>query len=166
MSNENIFDKIRKRVKEANKMAMNTAFRNALSKVMAKQVRIRTRIGKGVKETGGPSYNLHEVLRTSEYEEYRIDQKEIGELASSTVPSKHNLTLRGHLLDALYGKAVPNGFSINVRDARPDSRRNSKIIEGQRKLGRHFLNLSKTEMRQMRRAIRKKIVQQILNEFK
>lgn len=165
MGNQDKFTEIRKRIKEAADKAMNRAFRNALSKLMAKQMRIRTRVGKGVKEFEGPTYSLSSVKRTAKYEKLRTRWKKSGDLASSTSPRKHNLTKSGELLDSIYGKATTDGFSINVRDERTDGKRNSKIIDGQRKLGREFLNLSKAEMRQMRRAIRKKITQQIKSEF-
>lgn len=167
MSDFGAIERVRKRIKKVKeKLENDSVFLGGLAKVMAKQVKARTRLGKGVKESGGSTYNLSEVLRTDDYEDYREDLAEIKELSEWTTPLKHNLTLKGYLLDAVKGRHKSGHAEIYVEDTRPDGRRNSKIIDGQRKLGREFLNLSKQEKRQANRVVRKKLERELEKEFK
>jgi len=163
---DNTFNNMKRKFSKAKKTALSRSFLEKIAKIMAKQVKTRTRLGKGVKKSNGPSYNLSEVLRTDDYEDFRDEAAITGKMHTSTSPRKHNLTLSGRLLNAIEGNAITNGIEISVSNQRSDGRNNNKIVDGQKKLGRVFLNLSKYEFNQVKRLVRQRIQKEIKKNFK
>lgn len=118
---------------------------------------VRTGVGFGVKENYGDRYALKTVRRTAEYEKFRKWFKGKG-LSGNTEPSKHNLTLTGDMLNSLSVKEIgKNSIRIGVSGFDRFGTSNQKKAEYQERLGRTFLRLSMSEVKDVRREWLKQI---------
>lgn len=108
-------------------------------KIVAKNVKTRTRRGFGVNKEGGSSIKLKPL--TPNYKEHRKNLKRKGTLSAETKPSKSNLTKTGEMLDSLNYKVEKNKISVL-----PTNKKNIKKAQYQDLQGRKFLNLNKREV--------------------
>lgn len=112
---------------------------------------VRTGTGSGVRENLGEKYSLKTVKRTAEYEKFRKWFKGKG-LSGATEPTKHNLILTGSMLESLRVKEIgKNSIRIGATGFDRYGTSNQKKVEWQEKLGRVFLRLSRSEVKQVRR---------------
>lgn len=102
----------------------------------------RTKLGKGVKETGERLYNLNEKVFTSGYKKERKRLKTQGKLSNSTRPNKHNLTKSGNMLKDIRYKVRNNNITIF-----PNSQLSRIKIQENDKNGRKFMDISRTELK-------------------
>ena len=136
-------------------------------------VRRRTRLGFGVKKSGGQRQKLKPLAES--YKEQRrgklsfftdkagkvrpiSNPKKRFPLSKSTSPGKSNLTRTGSLLDKLQGRAtVGERFSVRPSTkTRPDGLTGTKVAEFVSK-DRPFLDLSNNEIRQLTQLIQKEL---------
>lgn len=111
------------------------------AKFMAKEVRRRTRLGRGVQRTGARSFKLA-GLKESTIRSRRRTQN-AGELSTDTSPTKSNLTETGQLLDAIDGRSSgPGNAEIFLKEDRTDGALNNDIASFQEDKKRSFMHLS------------------------
>jgi hypothetical protein len=143
------------KIKGVTKSAIEPTKRKLVAKEAIRLIRVRTRLGYGVKAPGGQGsrYRLSTVRWSDRYALFR---KSYPELSQFTRPTKHNLTLTGQMLDSLaILSQSSNETVIGPQGSRFDSdRTNDQIAQYQADAGRVFMNLSKNENNQLLRFYR------------
>lgn len=154
---------------DKNKLAMDKAFANLekaadtiarpdnmrrYGKMAAEFMKLRTRLGYGVAETGARRERLKALKDT--YIERRKRDKEDGTLSERTTPSKSNLTRTGQMLDSI---EVTDAKKARVVVGPTGDRSNSDLSNADvagfvAKAGRAFLNLSDLELRKLKNQVR------------
>jgi hypothetical protein len=136
----------------------------------AKDIQVRTQLGKGVKGTG---FSLQDHPELSEgYINKRIELKAKGKLSSFTSPKKSNLTKSGALMKSIDGRSSGNGkFEIYLRENRSseDGISNSNLEKALRTGNygpkghapkRPFFFLSKLDIKRINNKIRREFSEQ------
>lgn len=124
---------------------------------VADRVRVRTRLGYGVKKDGDERDKLKKLSKP--YVERRKALKEKGELSQKTNPRKSNLTKTGQMLDSIKTVKAGKGFAeIRPEGPRTDTdQNNEEIAQHVTDAGRPFMKLSKPEKSGVLKVIEKKI---------
>jgi len=128
-----------------------------LGKFIANMIKVRTRLGFGVRENGVEREKLKELKGRPRPYKSTIHQRELdsekGRLSKETTPTKSNLTRSGRLLDSFKVVAKKLGVIISIPDtSRPDSRAtNAEIARYNEEKGRPFFHVSSSEIRQIKR---------------
>jgi hypothetical protein len=151
MSNDQVFDTLKKEIKIRTEKAFSNQLMNNLSKDMAERIRKRTRTGKGVDYMGADPRPLNR-LKSEAYVKARARRAN----RTKTTPRKSNLTFTGQLLDSISGRSLGvRKFLIYLKENRNDGERNSDIAEYQERQGRKFLYFSKPEIKAIYNYIRR-----------
>jgi hypothetical protein len=122
---------------------------------MANAIKVRTRLGYGVKKLAGS----REKLKPLDPERYIPFRKSFPNLSGDTTPNKSNLTLTGQMLDSMQVKEVTKG-KVTVGPAGPrndTTDTNEKIAEYVAEQGRPFNTLTKPELKGLTDLVRNKI---------
>ena len=132
---------------------------------MAKTMKARTRLGKGIGLAGkmGKLKSLSLL-----YIEYRKMLAKKGKLHPHTKPNKSNLTLTGQLLNSIRGGSKRFGeIMISIlpdrRGGKPD---NHDIVKFQEEQGRKFFDVLHTERNLLQSDIRNDLADEIDQELK
>lgn len=112
----------------------------------AQLIKKRTRLGYGLDKQGGVKQKLKPLS-----ESYKRERKATG-VASSTSPSKSNLTNTGAMLDNIGATASKGKVTIGFDDKFQEQKA-EWVAEG----GRPFNNLSEAELKQLRDKLEVKI---------
>jgi hypothetical protein len=151
---------IAKPIQKAVQKAVNRSNMSKDAKLMAREMRIRTRLGKGVDRQGGRLKRLKPIKESTITNRKRTKAK--GKLHPHTSPRKSNLTETGKLLDGLDGISPRNGEAkIVMRENRRDGALNADIVQGQEDMGRSFMHLSFGEVKRFQRRIRERVLKLI-----
>jgi hypothetical protein len=151
--------RIQKAIEESFNEAISVpAFRPHMQKA-ANLIRIRTRLGSGVKSVGGTKQALKPLADSTKENRKRL--KIQGKLSSLTSPGKSNLTMTGQMLESLKGDAVSRGKGIiRLTGTRPEGLSNEKLGEYVSE-ARPFMNLTKSELKEIVDDIRKDALQRV-----
>jgi hypothetical protein len=150
-----ITSEIRKRVADA-------LSNSTIAEDTADQIRKRTRLGKGVDDSGkqGSLKPLGAFARPENKDKY-IDKRKkarlAGELSELTTPKKSNLTYSGQLLDAIKGRVKGFQIIIEILGNRQDGMSNDQLREYVEEK-RPFFKLSNPEKKALIRALKKMIL--------
>lgn len=125
---------MQKAINQAAEEAKQPSNMRKLGQMVADMVRLRTRLGYGVRDTGRPRQRLKPLS-----EGYRAQRKR-GDLAGETSANKSNLTRKGKLLDSLDVTKVDHG-RVEIGPTGSRNREVAKHVSEERP----FLNLSNTE---------------------
>lgn len=148
MSFESDLEAFKKKIDQALKKLTSNQNLTPIAKDTEEIIRRRTRLGKGVDQSGGPNVAL-KALATSTKASRKRKQKR-GLLSEKTSPNKSNLTETAQLLDSLKGRAINQLIEVKPTGARKGSKlSNSKVAAYQDSAGRKFLNLSKQDIKQL-----------------
>jgi hypothetical protein len=139
--------KLSRAVNESVSEIVGSSFLNEVGKFTRDLVKKRTKLGKGVSKSGGPSTKL-EPYKESYVKQRRILKKK-GQLAGT--PKKSNLTKSGEMLDKSLDHVV-SGRKILVGMNDDESAKKAAFVSKTRP----FLNLSGAEIKQIIRKIRDK----------
>ncbi len=106
-------DKIAKKIKKASSPEVMEAVGN----LAAQRIRLRTRLGHGVKGNGQAKQPLKTMRKHSKrYADWRANNP--FELSGDTAPKKHNLTLTGDMLDDIKViKITPRRVELGFDDS-------------------------------------------------
>ncbi len=122
-----------------------------------KLIQKRTRLGGGVKRSEGPRVPLKNLSK--DYRKQRKRLKKKGKLDRTTTPAKSNLTQTGQMLKDIRAQVKRGFIRLNFRDR--FSKQKAKWTQN---AGRDFFNLTKAEVRQLRKKLRLKL-EQILKKI-
>lgn len=137
-------DAIRKRVELVLQQVQTEENLGALGKVIAEQIKKRTRLGYGVEEQGDPQQKLKAL--SDDYKDWRKKNK--GKLSSATTVSKSNLTQTGEMLDSIQSRV--EGKSIILYFSTAFARAKARwVTDG----GRPFFTLSGAEIQSVRKRV-------------
>lgn len=172
------FEDVSKAIQAAVKEVLGKNSFNEIVKELGETVRIRTQLGYGVAKTEAPRQRLKPLSES--YKEQRKGKayyfqrggktirvetpkgSKPSDLSSKTSPSKSNLTYTSQMLDSVEGKATGFGSgTIKTTGTRRDGVRNEKIAEYVTEQGRPFLNLSNTEINQLKSEIKNRLIASI-----
>lgn len=128
--------------------------------LMAERIKTRTRLGRGVNKTGGPSVPLAPLKDSTVTGRKR--KKQNGDLSSFTSPKRSNLTETGQLLDSFKVEASQGKVSIQPSGQRNDGQQNQDVAAfaedgSSNRAKRKFLDLSGPELNAVQKLIRDKI---------
>ena len=145
---------IKKVVKFVDKDIVTRPVLQSIGKDVADRIRLRTRLGFGVKSNGAVKQSLKGMrVHTKEYTQFRKDNS--GSLSGLTSASKHNLTLSGQMLDSLRetsvdssGKKIEIGFTNDFAQLKAD-------VNSTR--GWKFLHLSDVEIKAVNNFYRREV---------
>jgi len=130
-------------------------------KVLASDIRIRTRLGYNALKSGGKRTKLKPLKpSTKKGREYL---KRRGGLSGLTKPARSNLTRTEQMLNALrgLGKGTGKGVVEVKASGRSDSKETNAAVAGYAEdHGRPFLNLTSKEVKELKQNIKKDIVKQ------
>ena len=144
----------------------------SLGEEMAERIRKRTRLGKGVAETGAAPQPLkplsasYKATRAGKIafatakdgHVYPYKPDEAPKLHPHTTPGRSNLTRTGQMLDSLRVIAVRVGVAVlGLHGPRNDSKLSNADVGGYVSKERPFLNLSKPELNGLATLIRERI---------
>lgn len=114
-------------------------------------IRIRTRLGFGVPETGGKKKSLKAMKpHSKKYQEFRKENAD--KLSSETAPTKQNLTLTGSMLEDMV--AIPEEKKVVIAFGQEE---NEQKAIAQTEAGRKFLDLTSAEIKMLERIIEKNL---------
>ena len=150
--------RINKRSKKVLKTLGNRANMTKFVDKGADMIRLRTRLGFGVKKAGGPKSKLEKL------EESTKERRKRMELSNQATARRSNLTESGKMLDSIKGKYVRQGEgSISPTGRHGKGLTNVELASYHDKLGagkkrkkRPFFRFSKSEFNQMKKMINKK----------
>lgn len=159
MSNQKKIEKIRMLIDDLKKTLTSSDFRE-VSQVLARQIRIRTRLGYGV-ESGKQS-----KLKPLDTERYvPLRQKNKSNLSSETTAKKSNLTATGQMLDSIKQDSNGRNIAVSVSGKRTKElteRRsvntNSDIARYAKENGRNFFEATNAEKQLVAREIKKRML--------
>lgn len=144
------FKDLKKKVDGALREVLSKDTFNDIGKMTSEQIKTRTRLGKGVPESEG-SFQALKPLADSTVG-IRKDKKKAGKLSALTTPNKSNLTETGELLDSLKYQSTNTEVRIYIEGQQNQKKANDQVAQG-----RKFMNLSKTEVREIIKYLQKKI---------
>jgi hypothetical protein len=144
------FKDLKKKVDNALRDVLSKDTFNEIGKMTADQIKTRTRLGKGVPQSEGPFQQLKPL--SSATIGIRTDKKKKGKLNPLTTPKKSNLTETGELLDSLKYQSSNTEVRIYIEGPENQKKANDQVAQG-----RKFMNLSKTEVREIIKYLQKKI---------
>ena len=144
------FKDLKKKVDTALRDVLNKSTFNDIGAMTAQQIKTRTRLGKGVEQSEGSFSALKPLSPATQ--NIRADKKKAGKLSPLTTPKKSNLTETGELLDAIKYESKDTEVRIYIEGSK-----NQKKAIDQVSQGRKFMNLSKTEVREIIKYLQKKI---------
>jgi hypothetical protein len=128
----------------------------AIGEAASEMVRVRTRLGYGVKK---PNTKRERLKKLSE--EYIETRKDFGALSEFTTPARSNLTRTGQLLESIAVLEVTEGnVEIGPQGARDDNMTNEKLAEHV-SVARPFISLSNLEVKKLVRFIEKNIIKKV-----
>jgi hypothetical protein len=137
-------DKIRRIREELEKAIREVTSSESLKKLaedLPERIKVRTRLGYGVSDNGGPRKRLEPLAAsTKRSKNYK---KKSGKLSNQTTPNRSNLTDTGELLDNLVVESSKDS-EVTIK---PKGERNEKVARYVTEQGREFLNLSKPELK-------------------
>jgi hypothetical protein len=170
--NDKKIDKIKDRI---NKILykLNKKDMDGIASFIERMVRVRTRLGFGVKRESGEKYKLKELkgrpnamlntvsrvftgksLKVGSTIYQRELMKKRGELSNLTTPMKSNLTMTGQLLDSIKWKIDKLTITLFFdSNRRKDGRNTNNEIANYVSEKRPFFNLSKQEIEQVKREV-------------
>jgi len=130
-------------------------FMRILGEESVKDIRTRTRLGRGVEKSLGNAKSLKKL--STGYKKYRKKIK----LSKETRPAKSNLTKTGEMLNEIGTKAKFGEFKIRLKSkrARQKARWNAEM-------GRVFMNMSKAELKKVVRRLNKRVDKLVNKYFK
>lgn len=154
------YDRVLKELEKAIRDSIKSETLLKIAKDLPERIKVRTRLGYGVDETGGPRQKLKDTkASTKRRKEYK---KRAGDLSDQTTPKRSNLTDTGELLDSLVAESPKDGeLTIKSKGAR-----NEKVARYVTEGGRPFLNLSKPELRAFLDAFGKELIARIEKALK
>jgi len=135
---------------------------NGYMKLIADQIKIRTRLGYHAKKLGEKKRPIQKLKASTIATRKKI--KEAGLLSGLTRPNKSNLTATGQMLDALIGRGTGNGSGIIEVDdsSRWDSNESNSDVAGYAEDGgRPFLNLTDKEVKELIQEITKVLTKEL-----
>lgn len=119
--------------------------------IIAKEmVRSHTKKGYGVDKEGAPQKRLKGLSES--YKKQRRRLKRQGILSPDTTPNKSNLTNTGDMLKSLSHRSTRNTATVFLKGDKE-----KKKAEKQAKVGRKFMNLSKSERQRIKKIIQEAI---------
>ncbi len=141
----------------------DTAFKRKIALMTADQIRKRTRLGKGVDESGKQTR-----LKVLSDKYIDVRKKYRKNLTNLTTPNKSNLSATGQMLDAITGEPTPKGFRIFFINARKRDLQgniskvtNNQLSEFVESNGRRFFDISIPEENMIRRELRAELTRRI-----
>lgn len=143
------------------RVAKSPNFLNPIADIMADRIRVRTRLGYGVKQEGAEREKLKKL--SSKYIDYR--KKNRTSLSQFTTPKRSNLTFSGQLLDSISGRSNSRGIIIYLKNQRDDGKENVDIKNYQEKQGRPFFYLTRTEITNLNREYRQRVYEEMKKRF-
>lgn len=120
----------------------------------AKEVKARTKRGRGVENNGGKVSKLKPLKESTKRRRRRL--KAAGNLSDETTPGKSNLTQKGDMINSVEGKGRRLEADIKVT-----GRKNRTKAEKHTETGRAFMNLSKREISKAVNIIEEDIINDI-----
>lgn len=144
------FKDLKKKVDSALREVLSKDTFNEIGKLTSDQIKTRTRLGKGVPESEGAFQTLKPLADATI--NIRTDKKKKGKLSSLTTPKRSNLTETGELLDSLKYQSTNTEVRIYIEGPQNQKKANDQVAQG-----RKFMNLSKTEVREIIKYLQKKI---------
>jgi len=144
------FKDLKKKVDKALRDVLSKNTFDDIGKMTAEQIKTRTRLGKGVPASEGPFQPLKPL--TPATVGIRTGKKRAGKLNALTTPKKSNLTETGELLDSLKYQSSNTEVRIYIEGQQNQKKANDQVAQG-----RKFMNLSKTEVREIIKYLQKKI---------
>lgn len=134
------------------KIAKTPAFLDPIADIAANLIRVRTRLGYGVRSEGQERSKLKPL--SSKYIDFR---KKYKNLSGFTTAKRSNLTLTGQLLDSLKGRSNTRGIIVYLDKRRNgESLTNPQLKDYQEEKGRYFFYLSRTEIINVNREYRQR----------
>lgn len=114
----------------------------------------RTNRGFGVKTPEGKAERLKAL--SASYKRKRRRLKASGELSAQTTPAKSNLTKTRQMLDSVDARASTAKAEVFLKNERAKEKAELQANEG-----REFMNLSKNEVKKVKKLIEDKIINDI-----
>jgi len=153
--------KYEKNFKEIVQVAKSPQFLQPIAVIAADLIRKRTRLGYGVRGEGAERERLKAL--SPKYVDFR---KKNPRLSEFTTAKRSNLTFTGQLLDSLKGRTTTRGIVVYLDPRRVGSKlTNAQIKDYQEKQGRSFFYLSRTEIINVERVYRLKIIEELKKRF-
>lgn len=148
MNPEDQIKKIIKVINQSIDSSISKQNMDSYSKNAARDVKARTRSGKGVNNLGGNELQLKPLKLTTI--EVRKGLQKAGNLNFNTTPTKSNVTRSGQLTDGILGispgKAKGKIFLRDNRARHIDNKSNHDVATELEMGGRKFFNLSRNEV--------------------
>lgn len=143
---------------------LNISFLKQLSLLIINRIRVRVRLGKGVKEQQGGQYQTaHQLPKLKESTKLRRKRlQRVGQLTGPNAqPNKSGLNRSGLLLNRIHSQVTGNSVKLKL------DKRGADIIKylTERDQDFEFFNLSKAEYNGIVRIIQDKIKDTIKQEF-
>jgi len=138
--------------KDLEDVARNDTLLREIAKYIETQIKKRTRLGKGVPSQGAAAEPLKKL--SNEYKLQRRELKKQGLLSGDTTPAKTNLTKTGSMLDNIIAEVRNSSIVVDIKGTdkfRMSNRKKAELVSKERP----FMNLSKAELREVDRIIRK-----------
>lgn len=149
----NASDRLKKLARQVEKV-IDSGELDFIIEEVPKIIMRRTRLGKGVSLSGEL-----EKLKPLSPEYIKMRKRLASDLSTLTTPKKSNLTASGQLLSSIQGTRQGTKFVFRFKESRAktafggSSVTNSEIVGYQRKQGRRFFDLSKTERQGLERKV-------------
>lgn len=141
--------------------ALDKTAMSAIGDELARRIKTRTQLGRGVNKTGGPSVPLARLADSTV--DKRRRKRENGDLSELTTPKRSNLTATGQMLDSIKVTEVRDGqVTIAATGTRSDRKRNDDVASyaedgSNNRPKRKFLDLSGPELNALQRSVRDRI---------
>lgn len=131
---------------------INKEVTDKVGRKVAKTVRERTRKGFGVKANGGRKERLKKLKKPTK--KIRQDLKKKGQLSGKTTPNRSNLTRSGRMLDNI-------GYSASDKEVTIAPKGKEQLKARDVSKDRPFMNLSKTEIKEVTKLVAEEIIKGI-----
>ena len=141
--------------------ALDRGTMKSIGDELARRIKTRTQLGRGVNKTGGPSVPLAKLADSTTNSRRR--KRENGDLSALTAPKKSNLTETGQMLESIRVTEVKDGqVTIAAAGTRSDGKRNDDVASyaedgSNNRPKRKFLDLSGAELNALQRSVRDRI---------
>lgn len=151
------FKEVFKRIGDRLKQAPSPENLKKLGEAGSEMIRVRTRLGYGVRQTGGKRAKLKPLSAL-----YKESREEFADLSEFTTPARSNLTLTGQMLESI-GILKIERTSVEIG---PKGPRRSEPLTNQKVAeyvsgARPFLFLSDLEIKKLARFYEKNIIGKI-----
>lgn len=147
------------RLQTAINKAFSTQELSSLAEEIIKDIKLRTKLGKGVMADGGAVVKLKPLSES--YKKQRKKLKQSGELSPDTTPSKSNLTKTGEMLDSLVFKIQDQTITIKPADTW-----NGNKIAWNEEMGRYFFYISKPQYQKIKNKLEDIVEEEIKKQLK